>query len=165
MMLTEQLLAELNEEAASTRRVLERVPAESLSWKPHPKSMSLGQLGLHIAGLPRGIAELLKEPVRELPNVPLSEAESPEQLLLVLEESLGVARDALEQWGDEGLDAEWRLTGGGHTILSRPRGKVARTLMFNHWYHHRGQLTVYLRLLGVPVPGVYGPSADDLATV
>jgi uncharacterized damage-inducible protein DinB len=160
-MLQELLIAELTREADATRRVLERVPTDKLSWRPHPKSMSLGQLALHIAGLPRGIAWLLNEPVREAPTVPLPEPRSIDELLSALDESIDVAKRTLAEWGEDGLEAEWRMTVNGETVLVLPRHEVARSLMFNHVYHHRGQLTVFLRLLDVPVPGVYGPSADD----
>lgn len=160
-MYPELLIAELHREADGTRRTLERVPPDRFAWKPHPKSMSLGQLALHIAGLPQGIAWLLNEPVREAPNVPLHEPESVDELLRTHEESIRLATEALERWGTAGLAEEWRMTVNGDTVLALPRHEVARTLMFSHLFHHRGQLIVYLRLLDVPIPGLYGPSADD----
>ena len=161
MTIGEQLARELAREAAATRRVLERVPETKLSWKPHPKSMSLGQLALHIAQLPMGIADLVREPVREAPNFTQGEATTVGQVLSTLEESLQRATSALSGWSDEWLNATWRLTSNGQTLFEEPRIETLRTLMLNHWYHHRGQLTVYLRLLGVPLPPVYGPTADE----
>ncbi|MFK7691386.1 DinB family protein [Paenibacillus sp. HJGM_3] len=161
MSTVQELLEELRREALSTRRVLERIPEASLSWKPHAKSMSLGQLGLHTAGLPGGLAELLNVPVREMPIVPLPEAGSVSEILSVLEEQVATAEEILRSWGDEGLRDTFRLTVQGAVVIESPRIEQVRTLLLNHWYHHRGQLTVYLRLLDVPVPGIYGPSADE----
>jgi uncharacterized damage-inducible protein DinB len=155
------LRAELEQETDRTRRVLERLPVEHLSWKPHAKSMSLGQLGLHVAGLPGAIADLVRDPVGEVPTVPLPEADSTEQMLDTLSESVARADDRLASWGDDYLMAEWRMTRDGETLLALPRVAMLRSIMLNHWYHHRGQLLVYLRLLDVPVPAVYGPSADE----
>ena len=162
MTLTERLIAELRQEADTTRRVLERVPEDKLGRKPHAKSMSLGQLALHIAVLPHRIAELVSEPVREIPNVPRPEAKSVDELLSALAGSLESADEKLRGWGDEGLEVMLRLTRDGQTVLQMPRYNMLRSVLFNHWVHHRGQLTVYLRLLDVPVPSVYGASADEV---
>ena len=161
MKTTDRFIAELTREGATTRRALERVPEDKLSWTPHPKSLSLGQLALHVASLPGAIAELLSEPVREVANVPRPEAKSRDELLSKLDESVARATATLAAWSEEDLMEEWRLTRGGETILAVPRLDAVRTVMFNHSYHHRGQLQVYLRLLDVPVPSVYGPSADE----
>jgi len=160
-MRAEELIAELTQEAATTRRVLERVPEQKLSWKPHPRSLSLGQLAHHIAVLPMAIAELVSELVREPPNVPRPEAGSVAEILSTLDGSVAAAVRKLSSFSDEAMAQTWTLTRGGKAILEVPRMGVIRTIMLNHWYHHRGQLTVYLRLLDVPVPAVYGPSADD----
>lgn len=161
MNITERLTAELRREAESTRKVLERVPERSLSWKPHDKSMSLGQLALHMAWLPGALAELLDAPSRELPDVPLPEAASVNEILAAFETHAAVAESKLRSWGEAGLAETFTLTVEGAPVMEASRYEMARTLLFNHWYHHRGQLTVYLRLLDVPVPGVYGPSADE----
>lgn len=158
---TARLLAEFEQEAATTRRVLERVPEDELSWRPHPKSMSAGQLALHIARLPGGFAEMLDERVFEMPDVPLPEPDSVEEVLTTLEESVELVTRRLTEWGDEGLAEDWRMTREGETALELPRGAMLRGGLLSHWYHHRAQMTVYLRLLGVPVPAVYGPSADE----
>jgi uncharacterized damage-inducible protein DinB len=156
-----QLITELRYEAEKTRTILARVPEDRLDWRPHPKSMSLGQLTLHIARLPLGIAKLAEERIVEVPTVPLTEATSGAQLLETLDHGVEYAAARLAEWGEEGLSAEWALTAGGEPIMRMPRGDLLRALMFNHVYHHRGQLTVYLRLLGVPVPPMYGPTADE----
>jgi uncharacterized damage-inducible protein DinB len=163
MTMSGRLIAELQSEALTTRRVLERVPDDRLSWRPHPKSMSLGQLAMHIAGLPRGITMLITELAVEVPTVPLPEASSRRETLETLEHGIAFAAEQLAAWGDEGLAAEWQLTRDGTVLAALPRLDVVRTLMLNHTYHHRGQLTVYLRQLGVPLPPVYGPTADEVA--
>jgi uncharacterized damage-inducible protein DinB len=161
MTLTERLLGELTQEADTTRRVLERVPRDRMSWRPHPKSLSLGQLAYHVAFVPRAIADLASAPEREIPTVPRPEATSTDELLSTLAQSIDEASTKVRGFGDEGLDAMVRLTRGGQTVLQMPRYNLLRAVLFNHWYHHRGQLTVYLRLLDVAVPSVYGPSADE----
>lgn len=158
---TEALIAELEQEAVATRRVLERVPDDKLSWSPHPRSMSLGTLALHVAGLTGGLADLLDPPVAALPNVPLTEAASREEILSALDKGLATAKSRLESWGDDGLRGEWKMTSGDEVLIALPRIVMVRSLMLNHWYHHRGQLVVYLRLLDIPVPPVYGPTADE----
>jgi uncharacterized damage-inducible protein DinB len=104
---------------------------------------------------------LLSELTTQLPVVPLSEPASREALLAALGESVAFATTKLAEWGDAGLAAEWRLVDGDATLMVVPRGEMVRTLMLNHTYHHRGQLMVYLRLLGIPLPPVYGPTADE----
>lgn len=156
-----RMIAELARESEATRRVLERLPEDRLGWRPHDKSMSLGQLALHLAQLPLGIAMLVERLTVELPSVPLTQPASRAEVLEALERSVAHATDCLAAWGDDGLDAPWTLMQDGAVLFSRTRGEVLRTLMLNHSYHHRGQLTVYLRLLGVPLPPVYGPTADE----
>ena len=161
MTLAEAFIAELKQEAAATRKVLGRVPADRFAWKPHEKSTSLGKLALHIARLPRGIAEVLEQEVAEVPKVPMPEPASVEELLSTLEESVAYASAKLAEWGDEGLSVIWTMTSNGRTLMQMPRAAFVRSVMLNHSYHHRGQLTVYLRLLDVPLPVVYGPTADE----
>lgn len=162
MTLTERLIGELTQEAETTRRVLERVPEEKLSWKPHPKSMSLGQLALHVAMIPGRIADLVSVTEQEIPNVPRPEAKSVEELTSTLSSSVAHAEGKLRGWDEQGLDVPLRLTREGKTVLQMPRYNMIRTVMLNHWFHHRAQLTVYFRLLDVPVPSVYGGSADEI---
>ena len=155
------LQTELQREGATTRRVLERVPEEKLSWTPHPKSMTLGTLALHVAMIPGAIADLVNPPVHEVPTFTPPEAKSRQEILSSLDESLGRAADRLSAWTDDYLYEEWKLVSGAHTVIAATRIDMIRSVMLNHWYHHRGQLLVYLRLLDVPVPFVYGPSADE----
>jgi uncharacterized damage-inducible protein DinB len=161
MTIASELAAELRNESQATRRLLERVPEDSFSWTPHPRSMTLGTLAMHIAMLPHAIAELLREQEVELPQVPLPQAESRADLLTVLERGIVSATEALAGWGDEGILDEWKLMNGAQPIMVMRRLDAVRNIMLNHSYHHRGQLTVYLRLLDVPLPPVYGPTADE----
>ena len=158
---TDEFIEELEREAGPTRRALERIPEDQLSWKPHPKSLSLGQLGHHVAVLPGAISELVSELTREPPNVPRPEPSTVAEILASFDESVARARTKLAAFSDEDLAQTWRLVRNGATIIERPRGAVIRSVMLNHWYHHRGQLSVYLRLLDVPVPSIYGPTADE----
>lgn len=156
------LLAELEQEAKATERVLARVPQEYLSWRPHPKSSSLGQLALHVATIPGTIAQVASVDSFEVPPPsPQAEAVSAAELVPTLNESVAKARELLGTFDDEKMAAMWRMMAGGKEIMAMPRAALARTVMLNHWYHHRGQLLVYLRLHDVPLPSVYGPTADE----
>jgi uncharacterized damage-inducible protein DinB len=155
------MIAELSREAEATRRVLERVPEDRFDWRPHEKSMSLGQLALHLAQLPLAITQLVEQLVVEPPTVPLPVPASRRALVDTLERSVAYATERLASWSDQDLAASWSMMRDGAVLLTLPRGAVLRTIMLNHSYHHRGQLTVYLRLLDVPVPSVYGPTADE----
>ena len=162
MKIIDGLLAELDQEAEATRRVLERIPQEHLSWKPHPKSFSLGQLALHVATVPGNVAELAaNDLVANLPAFIQPEAATAAELVPTLNESVAKARRALGGFDDARMAATWRLQVGGRDIMAMPRVAVVRAIMLNHWYHHRGQLLVYLRLLNQSVPSVYGPTADE----
>ena len=161
MAMSEAFLQELEQEAHATRRALERVPENKLDWRPHPKSMSLGQLSLHIAVMPGAIAELSTQSPFQVKNFTQEPATSTSQLLSTLDESLAKARQVLKNTDDAALGTMWKMVDGEKEIMAIPRAALLRTVMLNHWYHHRGQLTVYLRELGVPVPSIYGPSADE----
>ena len=159
--ISQMLLAELEQEAQSTLRVLQRVPEGKLTWRPHPRSYSLGQLALHVATIP-SLGELLLSPdVMEPPEFVQPEAKSTAEILTTMEESLASARKFLGELTPERGEAMWRLVSGGRELMSAPRIAMIRTLMLNHWYHHRGSLVVYLRLIDVPLPSVYGPTADE----
>lgn len=152
---------ELEQESAATRRVMERLPEDKLSWKPHSKSMSLGQLALHTARIPGNIANMLSADITEGPKGGQAEATSRAEILDALTASLKEGTARLKGWDDSHMMATWTFSMGGKTIMSAPRVGMVRMIMFNHLYHHRGQLQVYLRLLDVPVPSVYGPTADE----
>lgn len=162
MKIIDALLAELEQEAQTTRRVLERIPQAHLSWRPHPKSMSLGQLALHVATVPGDVAELAAiDTVTEPPQFIQPEASTTDELVPSLTDSVAKARRALGSFDDGKMTATWRLQSGGRDIMAMPRLAFVRAIMLNHWYHHRGQLLVYLRLLDQSVPSVYGPTADE----
>ena len=162
MSIANALLAELEQESLTTRRVLERVPQSRLSWKPHTKSMSLGQLALHIATVPGNVAELaVQDTIPAPPAFLQAEAATAAELVPALTASVAKAKQHLGGMDDARMAATWRLMNEGREILAMPRASLLRAIMLNHWYHHRGQLLVYLRLLDLPVPSVYGPTADE----
>ncbi|MBZ5560763.1 MAG: DinB family protein [Acidobacteriia bacterium] len=155
------IVQEFEQEAKTTRRVLERVPSDKLGWKPHAKSMSLGELAIHIAGGPGFISSWpLKDSFEfkgDKPPVPTSTAD----ILAAHDKSVAAVRDNLNTLGDAGLGQMWTASAGGKQLMTMPKGALLRSILLNHFYHHRGQLSVYLRLLDVPVPSIYGPSADE----
>lgn len=162
MTIIDGLLAELEQEAATTRRVLERVPAADLSWRPHPKSWSLGQLALHVATVPGRVATIAAmDVVTSPPTFTQSEAATTEELIPALADSVAKARQLLGGLDDARMTAIWRMQHNGKDLMALPRIAFVRAIMLNHWYHHRGQLLVYLRLLNQSVPSVYGPTADE----
>lgn len=162
MAIIDTLLAELDQEAVTTKRVLERVPGDHLAWRPHPKSMSLGQLALHIATVPGNVAQLASElTLSAPPSFVQAEAATASELVPALTASVAQARRLLGGLDDAAMGATWRLLANGQELMAMPRGALLRAIMLNHWYHHRGQLLVYLRLLDVSVPSVYGPTADE----
>jgi uncharacterized damage-inducible protein DinB len=158
-----RLIEELEQEAQSTRRVLERVPADKLTWKPHPKSMTLGQLARHVARLPGDLARVASADGFDTGTQGFRQAqpESAAELLPALQAALEQARAFLGGLDEARAAAPWRMMSGDREIWSLPRMDFIRNVMFNHLYHHRGQLTVYLRLLDIPVPATYGDSADE----
>jgi len=157
----QMLLAELDHEARATRRILERVPADRLNYRPHEKSMSLGQLALHVAIVPGGIAQLSRRSPAQVPEFKQPSPQTAAELVPTLEKSLATAHEILGGLDDAALGETWRLVDGDREVIAQPVGVMLRALMLNHWYHHRGQLSVYLRLLDVPVPVIYGRSADE----
>jgi len=161
MMTVNDILQELEQEAQATRRVLERLPDNRLQWKPHPKSMSLGQLALHVANIPGRIAEISTASFDASTPIPRPEADSTAQVLEAFEASMVQARQVLRTMTDSELSSPWRMMQGDRELWSIPRGAFLRSVMLNHWYHHRGQLTVYLRQNEVSLPAVYGDSADE----
>lgn len=162
MTIANMLLAELEQESQTTRRVLERVPDAHLAWKPHPKSMSLGQLALHVATVPGTVAELVaQDTVPARPEFIFPQASTAAELVPALTASVAKAKQHLGGFDDASMGKTWRLMHEGREVLAMPRAAFARAIMLNHWYHHRGQMLVYLRLLDVPVPSVYGPTADE----
>lgn len=160
------LLPEFDQEMANTRKMLERVPGDRFDFRPHEKSLSLLELAAHVSNLPTwttmtlSTIELdLDQPMeRDMPT-------TPEELVAELERNSAEAREALEGATAEDLGVPWTLRSGDQVWFTMPRGAVYRSFVMNHLIHHRAQLGVYLRLLDVPVPGMYGPSADDKAAM
>ena len=159
--MVDPLLAELEVEAQTTRRVLERVPEAKLAWKPHPKSSSLGQLALHTAMVPGALARILSPDVYNITPFSQAQPTSSAELMKGLDDGVASARSFLTALTPERAMATWKLMNGDKQIMAGPRIGFVRALMFNHWYHHRGQILVYLRLLDISVPSVYGPTADE----
>jgi len=156
------LLAEFDHEIGTTRRLLERLPDDKLAWKPHEKSMSLAGLGTHIGNLPRWGAAILNEASFDLTTAPpnLEERRSRDEILTAFDASARQTRGWLDRTDAE-LAAPWSLKRGGQEVFTMPRVTAFRTFVLYHLVHHRGQLSVYLRLNDVPVPAIYGPSADE----
>jgi uncharacterized damage-inducible protein DinB len=157
----EALLQELAQEAETTRRVLERVPEGRLAWKPHDRSMSLGQLALHVATTPGNVAEISRQSPYPVSRFSQASADTAAELVPALEESVAKAKAILAKLTDADLGTTWSAVDGDRTLMAIPVGAMLRTIMLNHWYHHRGQLSVYLRQVGALVPSIYGPSADE----
>ncbi len=159
--IAELLLEELEREAAGTRRALERVPEGQDDWKPHEKSMPLGYLATLIATMPSWAASIVNLDELDIGGNKPGESLTNRQLLELFDQSVGQAREALSQTTDEHLMTPWRLLVNGQVVLEQPRYVAIRDSAFNHLAHHRGQLTVYLRLNDIPVPSLYGPTADE----
>ena len=162
MALIDTMLQELEEEAKTTRRVLERVPEDQLDWRPHQKARTLGQLAMHVASVPGGVAEFVASPSPvQAPDFTDPKLQGASELVPTLDQSVAKARKLLGGMEDADLMATWRLMQGERELFAGPRMRMLRSIMLNHWYHHRGQLTSYLRALDVPLPSIYGPSADE----
>jgi uncharacterized damage-inducible protein DinB len=159
----DSMLAEFRAEAATTKRVLDRVPADKLGWKPHEKSMSLGQLALHIATVPAGICRITEADVFDVSQASFAPPapQTMDEVHAAFDATVRTVEETLAGCSQGNAQASWHLMFGDRELMNMPRAQVWRSLMLNHWYHHRGQLSVYLRLLDVPVPSIYGPSADE----
>ena len=167
MTLKDSLLAEFSHEMATTRRVLERVPEDKLSWKPHEKSWSMVNLATHIANLPVWSVMTIQQdaldlnPPGETGFTPPSAAKSSQELLAFFDKNVADAQKAIEATNDAELLKPWTLLNAGQSVFTMPKIAVLGSFVVKHIVHHRGQLTVYLRLNDAPVPSVYGPSADE----
>jgi uncharacterized damage-inducible protein DinB len=166
MSISEILFPEFDQEMANTRKVLERVPAGKADWKPHEKSMTLGRLAGHIAELPGWGAMIFNLDVLDLTPMVTGDykayvANSPDELLQTFDKNVSDARAGLVAASDAHLNQIWSIQLKGKTMLSGPRLPMVRNMFLNHLIHHRGQLGVYLRLNGIPLPPLYGPTADE----
>jgi uncharacterized damage-inducible protein DinB len=160
MTIAETLLPEFDQEMASTRRLLERVPTDKGQWKPHPKSFALGHLTQLVATMPGWLTQTIRGTELDLSKSKDYSFEKTETLLAQFDQNVRSAREALAAARDEDFTVSWSLKHGDQVLFSALRGTVVRSHI-NHLIHHRGQLTVYLRLLDVPIPGMYGPTADE----
>ena len=162
MAIRESLLPEFDHEMATSRTVIERVPEDKYSWKPHEKSMTAGRLASHIAEMPAWGALGITQDFLDLAGgYKPFEAGSRADLLTLFDKNVAAARESIAGCSDETFMKNWALKSGDKTLMSMPKIAVVRTFMLNHVIHHRGQLSVYLRELNVPVPSIYGPSADE----
>ena len=160
MSMSELLLPEFDQEMATTRRVLERVPSDKGTWKPHPKSFSLAHLAQLVATMPGWIATTLKKTEIDLAASPGYSVQTTETLLGQFEQLVGEAHDALAASKDPDYQVPWSLRHGPNVLFTTPRGSAVR-MHISHHVHHRAQLAMYLRLLDIPVPSIYGPTADE----
>lgn len=162
MRMIDPLLLELDRECSATRKCLERLPGDKLAWKPHERSMSLGQVAGHLATIPAWIGgSLLDEGYDFAKGMERPPLDSVEAIVAFFDASVKGAKGAMAQLDDTRAMGEWTLSKDGQALFAMPRIALVRTILLNHSYHHRGQLTVYMRLLDVPVPPIYGPTADD----
>ena len=165
MSIAQSFLAEFEAQAPITRKFLERLPDEKLTWKPHERSMTAGQLAYHLALVPAGVVRLVQNNPAAAPNCATAERfpqpATRGEVLEKFEESIATVRSELPKFDDAAMNETWRLVAGGHDALVQPRAEFLRDVMFSHWYQHRGQFSVYLRILNVAVPASWGPSADE----
>lgn len=160
MSIVEALVPEFDQEMTTTRRLLERVPSDRGQWKPHPKSFALGHLAQLVSWMPGWVTNTLSSTELDLAVAPGYSFETTETLLAGFDRNVREAQAALRSVKDSDFSVPWSLKRGDRVMFTAPRGVVVRTHI-SHLSHHRGQLTVYLRLLDVPIPSIYGPTADE----
>ena len=163
MAINTALLGELKNESANTKKMIERIPSDKLDWQPHEKSMTIGKLATHIANLPVWIARIINaDEFDSASSGSMEKKETTQAILEVFTQKINEAEQALTAaTSDEMFNGLWTLSRNNQAIFQLPKMVAIRSFAFNHLYHHRGQLSVYLRLLDIPVPGMYGPSADE----
>jgi uncharacterized damage-inducible protein DinB len=162
MSIAQAMLAEFEVQAPVTRKFLERLPEDKLNWKPHDKSMTAGQLAYHLASVPGGIARFVQNNPAQAPesfNFPQPTTRA--EILKTLDESIATVRSVLPKFDDAAMTETWRMVAGGRELLAQPRAEFLRDVMLSHWYQHRGQFSMYLRMLDLAVPASWGPSADE----
>ncbi len=161
MTIAQKLLAEFEAQAPITRRFLERLPEDKYTWKPHPRSLTAGQLAYHLAAVPGGVVRAVQGDSAPAPKFEFPEAKNREELLTMYDASVAAVKELLPTYDDATMAATWTLVAGDTVVWALPRGTFLRDVMLSHWYQHRGQFSVYLRLLDVAVPASWGPSADE----
>jgi uncharacterized damage-inducible protein DinB len=159
--IAQSLLNEFEKQAPITRRFLERLPEDKLTWKPHDKSMTAGQLAYHLATVPAGVVQFSLNNPATPPKRDFPQPASKQEILAAHDAGVATVRDLLQKMDDASMQERWRLVAGGNELLVQPRMEFLRDVMLNHWYQHRGQFSVYLRLLNIPVPASWGPSGDE----
>ena len=156
-------LAEFENQAPITRRFLERLPEDKLTWKPHEKSMTAGQLAYHLAFVPGGVVRFVQNNPAQVPaEFTFPQPQSRKEILNLFDESVATVRELLPNFDDAAMHETWRLVSGEKILAAQPRQEFVRDIMLSHWYQHRGQFCVYLRLLNVPVPASWGPVQGGL---
>jgi len=159
--IADAILMEMDQEAETTKRLFNVIPDDKLEWRPHPKARTLGELAMHVAMIAGGVAEIAEMDTKEAGNFPVDPvATNRAQILAAFAESLEKGKSIVASTDDARALAEWKLVRDGETLVSMPRAGFWRAIMLNHYYHHRGQLSAYLRELDVELPSIYGPSAD-----
>jgi uncharacterized damage-inducible protein DinB len=161
MSIAQSLLAEFEVQAPVTRTYLERLPEDKLTWKPHPRSLTAGQLAYHLASVPGGVVRGAQKDEIAPPGFQFPQPETVQGVLEAFNQSISTVREVLPGFDNAAMNATWRIVDGDREIAAMPRGAFLRNIMLNHWYQHRGQFAVYLRMLDVPVPTSWGPSADE----
>lgn len=161
MSIAQMMMMEMAQEGATTRRVLEAIPEDKLGWKPHEKSMTMGYLALHIATAPGDLAKALEPDVFAYAGEKRPDPTTKAEILAAHDRSMETVKEALSKFDDAKMMAMWTFAMGGKELMKMPRVAAARGFVCSHTYHHRGQLSVYLRLVDAKVPSIYGPSADD----
>ena len=160
--IAQSMLGEFETQAPITRKFLERLPEDKLTWKPHEKSMTAGQLALHLAVVPASVVKFVKNnPAQVQTSFNSPQPASRAEILKAFDESVVAVRHLLLEFDDAAMKESWHLMAGEKELFAQPRGQFVRDVMLSHWYQHRGQLSVYLRILNVPVPASWGPSADE----
>ena len=161
MSIAQFMLGEFEHEAKTTRKFLERIPGDKLTWKPHHRSLTAGQLAYHLAFVPGGVVRAAQKNEIPPPDFQFPQPATVQEVLDAFDQSIATVREVLPGFDDGAMNATWRIVAGDQEITAMPRVAFLRNIMLNHWYQHRGQFCVYLRLLDVPVPSSWGPSADE----
>jgi uncharacterized damage-inducible protein DinB len=165
MSIAQAFLAEFEQQAPVTRKFLDRLPDDKLTWKPHPKSRSAGQLALHLAEVPGNVVQFVQTPSGQAPDFSnMPQPASREEILRIFDENVATVRSLLPKLDDNAMKEVFRILAGDQQVMALPREAFLRNIMLNHWYQHRGQFAVYLRLLDIAVPASWGPSADEAPT-
>jgi uncharacterized damage-inducible protein DinB len=161
MLIAQSLLAEFEDQAPVTRKFLERLPDDKLTWKPHARSLTAGQLAYHLAFVPGGVVRGAQKDQVPPPAFQFPQPATSQEILDAFDQSIATVREVLPSFDDAAMNGTWRIVAGDQEIAAMPRVTFLRNIMLNHWYQHRGQFCVYLRLLDVAVPSSWGPSADE----